>query len=571
MRWYVAVSLILLAAGCVTPPPGSGPPTITLLTAAEIDTILSQPKFEAAPPVEASVAAADGEIRVELRLPADARDPLPTILVITPYRSLASADPSCGPSDRLACAYLPALVEFFVPRGYAVAFAAARGSHGSSGCFDFAGPETMRDGVRVAEWIAEQSWSNGRVGLYGDSFDGTLAIGVAAEAPQTVRTIVPLAPPISRYASNFYDGVPYFAAGPGRFAQYEAVASMPAPQGAAAPTRFDCTADVAARETEQAGDWNAYWEERDLRTRARNINASVLLVQGLQDDTVRPHEFDEFWENLTAEKRLILGNWAHETPRRGDWPAILHRWFDHFLLDRDTGILQDLPAALVNDEAGDWWGFDSYPPADLEWLRLYPASDGSLDNAGVSADEVVVRDYPRGSVSGPIGGILALPAAIATGEPAEVAFETEPLPDPVRLLGRPRLGLHARTDATSTHWTARLESIPSSPDAVGSRFGETYIMNRGFADTRHRFGVDQPLDVQPGEVYTLLLRFLPQAEVIEAGHTLRLVLGNNDNWVQQDTTFARSAVALGPGSTFLELPVVTSGVRVPGDALREDL
>ena len=53
-----------------------------------------------------------------------------------------------------------------------------------------------------------------------------------------------------------------------------------------------------------SGDWSAYWDARNLRPLAGQIRASVLQVQGLQDRNVKPNAVDDFWNNLTSEKRL---------------------------------------------------------------------------------------------------------------------------------------------------------------------------------------------------------------------------------------------------------------------------
>ncbi|TJW70400.1 MAG: X-Pro dipeptidyl-peptidase, partial [Mesorhizobium sp.] len=45
-------------------------------------------------------------------------------------------------------------------------------------------------GAEVIEWIAEQPWSNGNVGLIGNSSAGTVQFWIAAEQPPHLKAIV---------------------------------------------------------------------------------------------------------------------------------------------------------------------------------------------------------------------------------------------------------------------------------------------------------------------------------------------------------------------------------------------
>jgi putative CocE/NonD family hydrolase len=56
----------------------------------------------------------------------------------------------------------------YLQNGYAVVLQDTRGRGDSEGQFDFYFPEG-KDGFDTIEWIAKQSWSNGRVGTDGGS------------------------------------------------------------------------------------------------------------------------------------------------------------------------------------------------------------------------------------------------------------------------------------------------------------------------------------------------------------------------------------------------------------------
>lgn len=573
---FLLASLAFLP-GCLQDAWGGAPASqagLAPLSLAEIERRLSQPVYEQILYEEATVEGANGtHLWLDIYRPGDAEDAVPVLLYMTPYRNVADAPTSCAEVPPERCAYYPAFVSYFVPRGYAVAFADVRGTHGSGGCMDVVGPDSWRDGYNLVEWLASQPWSAGRVGMYGGSYDGTMTIGTAILNPPHLVTIVPVSSMTSQYSYFNYDGVPYYLKGPQIMAQYLAYGAPPASSPgpvAATPERLPCQPQNFEAGLDRSGDWNGYWDARDFRPHAPGIRASVLQVHGLRDTNVRPDHLDGFWNNLTSEKRLIVGQWGHDFPDRPDWELIQHRWLDHYLKDIDTGILQDLPPVLIEDDTGNWRGIDSFPPKEAETVTFYLSAEGSLTPSPAGSGTLALRDYPRSSNEEPSGALISALGGQATGTPGSLRFQTEPLEKDLHVTGRPLVHLVASTDAKSTHWAVRL-----ADDQAESRIlfpdPENGIFNRGFLDTRHRLGIMSPQDLTPGEDYAATLRLYPKDGIIPKGHRLVLTLNNNDDWVHQDTTYATSVVHVGPEGTKLILPLAAAGVPVPEDALRPDL
>lgn len=108
--------------------------------------------------------------------PKDSKTPLPVIFTFTPY---------------ISDTYLARAV-FFAKNGYHFALVDVRGRGNSEGIFE---PFAMegRDGYDVTEWLAAQSWSNGKVTMWGGSYAGWNQWATLKESPPHLATIVPVA------------------------------------------------------------------------------------------------------------------------------------------------------------------------------------------------------------------------------------------------------------------------------------------------------------------------------------------------------------------------------------------
>lgn len=152
------------------------------------------------------VAMTDGtKLAVDIFLPADGPKtpgPFPTLFVFTPYsRSYLHSKlawyeklmaritrGSWGPifdwSVRVD-------VNLFLSRGYAFVIADMRGTGASFGWQVPFTPAVADDAKELLEWIAEQPWSNGKVGMMGRSYLGWIQLMVAAKKPKPLVCIMP--------------------------------------------------------------------------------------------------------------------------------------------------------------------------------------------------------------------------------------------------------------------------------------------------------------------------------------------------------------------------------------------
>lgn len=111
-------------------------------------------------------------------VPSALREPRPAILMLTPY----------GASTHHDRAYT------FAKHGYPFLVVNVRGRGGSQGAFKPSTTEAS-DGYDAVEWLANQSYCNGKVAMCGGSYMGYAQWAVASAGPPSLRTIVPVASP----------------------------------------------------------------------------------------------------------------------------------------------------------------------------------------------------------------------------------------------------------------------------------------------------------------------------------------------------------------------------------------
>ena len=522
--------------------------------------VRSEARFELLPGESVFYESSADKARLHLRLfRPDAPEGwrAPVILVMSPYFGPDSREghDETDPTSWDAAAP-PAywrykwLVDHFVPRGYAVAFADVRGTGESGGCLEQTGTLQTQDGFDTVEFLGTQAWSNGRVGMYGKSYDGETQQATATLAPPHLATIVPVSSVAGQYDYSYYDGVPYtlqtFFSNFG-YAYGDGLQPGSTRESAASyPERAGCNADHFKQGLDESGDWNAYWEEREFRNRADKVRASVLYVHGLQDWNVKPNNVRDWFERLDVPKLALLGQWEHDYPEenrwkeewsRQDWQDLVWRWFDHWLL----GVQNDVPSLLgqvqVQDTEGRWRVEPAFPP---------PATPRAFHLAGEALAEAPGAGEPRAYAEPPLPGTVAnllLPEPTRL-EPPRLAYETAPLAAPLHWSGWPTLALEATLDKADAHFAVHLLDVEPG--------GEAAWVARGYLSAVHREGVASPKPVPAGEPVTYEIRFFPGDVVVPQGHSLRLVLMPYDDW----TSGAGSGATVTVHGGTLTLPLV---------------
>ena len=474
--------------------------------------------------------------------------PVPTVLEVTPYYAGGNPQPATviEPSTGEAIPFSRVANEL-VQRGYAVGVSSVRGTGNSGGCFTQGGPQEAEDTAAVIEHVAGQPWSNGNIGMMGVSYPGTTPNDAWVEAPPALKAVVPISGISDLYKYNFVNGVPINVQGFGFNTYYWALTgAVPFPLGVSGlgpvtdPANM-VTAGAGEACADQAdvqqggvtstvdGNKDAYWQVRDFHAEYMaepdKHRPAVFFIHGLQDWNVKPHNMEDWLPALQAsgsDYKVWLGQWGHAWPQGGDceynveqdrgancrndwWTQVLVAWFDQFLLDRDTGIL-DAPRVQVQDDDGRWRHEQAWPPADTEPLRLHLAP-GKLQ-AEPGSGSVTYFDAR--------GGLPTLP--VDSGA-TEAVFVSEPFAENVTISGLPVF--HGNVTASGHRASLILSLQEELPNGVRRSFNFC-AQSLNHVDSLAAGAVSIAGTTQEVEVACF-----PQDDVVHAGSKLVLVASGN--------------------------------------------
>ncbi|MCM4078584.1 Xaa-Pro dipeptidyl-peptidase [Paractinoplanes hotanensis] len=539
---------------------------------------------------------------VRPREAADRRIKVPVILEASPYYSCCGRGNESELKEYDANGTItkqPLFYDnFFVPRGYAFVAADLAGTGRSTGCMDVGGREEVLSAKAVVDWLngrgratyadgtpaVATGWTNGRTGMIGKSWDGSVANGVAATGVEGLETIVPISAISSWYDYQRYNGVLRAEDYPEYL--HEVVNGRPEGVCAATLKELDEGSDDAT------GNYNGYWAERDFRRDARKVRASVLVAHGLNDTNVTTTQFAQWWDRLNVPKKIWLPQQGHVDPfdiRRAEWVETLHQWFDRWLQGLRNGIERE-PQATIETAPGTWVNERTWPAAARSTKVALGNGNGTTGTLGGRSGSGfrTWTDAPdlseAAAVANPAGAV-----------PGRVAFLSGPLAQGVRISGAPSVSLRVQVDRPTTELTARLvdygtatrvnyqargEGITTlttescwgaSTTADDACYRDTAenvvtsdhaVLARGWQDAAHRVSLRFVTPLQPGRWYTVTVPMQATDQRIAAGHVLGLILqASDDEYSTPQSTGATIRLDLRGSS--LRLPLVG---RLPAPA-----
>lgn len=511
---------------------------------------ISQKQFNITEERDVSVPMRDGvELAVNVFRP-DADGPFPAIFGMAGYGK-ETQDLDMAPQPLHESAVWDGTIEAgdpqeIVPRGYAQVIADVRGTGHSEG--EFIGmmtPQEGRDGYDLIEWIADQEWCDGNVGMTGYSYFSWTTMKTAIEQPPHLEATL-----VSHALADFYrEGVYpggvlnmfYYGLWDGRNGSSGFAMRNPVSRA----KRLLSEEEFERRRQELLDDPDIrkqpnlfhllnypyknpqffdmmmfpydgeFWRERSIYPYFDRIEAPMQVVgkvPGLSG-------FWNVYEGLSAPKRLrVKPAGPEERPWREDIDLFV-RWFDHWLKGNDTGLMDEPPIELFVPGATEWRSESEWPLPDSE-VELTPCYLRRW--GGLSFAPERHQPEPDAFVQQPLH---------VSNERGSVEYLSPALPKPLEVIGHSSMTFYAEIDQEDVTWIVSIADV--GPDGSETGLAKTYLKaSHRKLDTEqseparpyHPHTEDSVDLVKPGDIYEYTVGFGPLVNVFNPGHRIKVAI-----------------------------------------------
>ena len=469
---------------------------------------------------------------------------VPVVLQRTPYGKVAE---------------LTTGMRAFVDRGYAVVTQDVRGRGDSEGDFHQY-LQDGQDGEDTLSWVARQSWSDGRVGMFGGSYVGISQWRTALTGHPALRAIAPAVAGGDEYFDRFYTrGGAFRIAHRLRWiaenfkpretpvVEFEKMVTYLPLRRA---DRFLTGKAVDFYQTAMAHpSYDEYWKGLSTKTRLEHVRAPALIQAGWYDVYAEGDlEMFSTMRALGRMARIIVGPWGHnlspEMPEADfgkDATLPLRRleieWFDAFVKQSAAPPQPGVKYFVMG--ANQWRESPVWPPAGMELSPLYLHSkkganstngDGVLEPKPQRAGKSSRYDYdPRRAVP-TVGGATCCNAKVMAWGPLDqrgvegrrdvLVFTGEVLREDLEVTGPVRVVLHVISSAPDTDFTAKLVDV--APD------GRAKILCDGILRLRYRQGLEHEVQYRPAQVERITIPAGVTSNVFRVGHRVRLEVSSSN-------------------------------------------
>ena len=456
----------------------------------------------------------------------------------------------------------------FIANGYVHVIAQPRGSAKSEGHYG----EENTDHYDMIEWITQQPWSDGKVGMVGISGFAGEQWRAAAQGHPALKAIFPYD------ACSAYGGMFGFRDfNPGGVIHtfpylLDVFSTVHEPRGV--PGTLPEAQEELWRAAMRNPDYKMYinlyniltqkgqrtgvmyhimtnpWEPEGTVERAEEIFKSIKVPfytgSGAYAYTYKLHWLgaQHYFSNVKQPRKLVFTGPAHlERPFHQYHDEVI-RWYDYWLKGIDTGIMNEAPVRYWVMGANEWRTGSDWPLPETQWAKYY-----------LSGWEQLSTDVPRPAAE--VGDAHREPDVFTqmplkkTSKVERLRYMTEPLAQDVLVAGPISLTLYAEIDQTDTNWIVVLKDVGPDVSVVTARVGERSVpdtlpereLTRGWlkasyratdparstpAEPFHKLTKESIAPVTPGEIVKYEIQVLATANQFKAGHRICIEICSMD-------------------------------------------
>ena len=496
-----------------------------------------------------------------------------------------------------------------VRSGYTVLVVDRPGTGASFGKLAHDPPVVAQEASQIIDWIAAQAWSDGNVGMFGDSIQAQIQFQAASTGNPHLKAILPATTWMDNYSAvMFPGGVPNKA-----FASLYSELNTTF-DALATPVDQDLDGSLLAQARLERGgvelaekvvgfeevpyrdaltpDGQNFWvDHHTLYPLLDGVNRSgtaVYLINGWYD----LYACDNFmtYANLTVPKRLMVRPTDHsgiDSP--GDdinFGAEAQRWFDYWLKGIENGIMDEAPIHYYLqgvDKADAWQSTDVWPIAAQHPTRYYFGPAGESGQASVNngslqlappaqspAVDTYTVDYTTTSGEQPRWTGLAVPHEypnMRANDAKSLTYTTPSLEAPLDITGHPVAHVWLSADVPDLDLVMYLEDVDGDGNSTYVSQGNLRASHRSLSLAPfnnlglpwHNHFESEVQPIPPREPIELVFDLLPTAYRFQVGHRLRITVAFADadsfHTPELDPAPLVSILREAAHASYVELPV----------------
>lgn len=439
----------------------------------------------------------------------------------------------------------------YASRGYAFVVQDCRGTGDSQGEWDpFIHEEN--DGYDAVQSAAAQPWSNGKVGMIGGSYGGSVQWAAAVKRPPALLCIVPQVSPPDAFENLPYEFGTFILWGSlwwaniipnGQADLTQATKPIAHPEQLMDLPLSVLPEKALGKEVPFFTKWlqrTSYsdWKGFDYEKQLQNVTIPVLNISGWWDgDGIGT---DLHWLKMRSAHRknmwLIEGPWVHAfdtTSKLGednygptaiiDLDSMYLKWFDHWLKGKSVGLSKIPKVQYFAMVQNQWHKTSDFPDPKAMKSTLYLSDSGSLQSKSGSGKDSYVYDpskvkIPSEIKNNPMSTDVSIRIHISKAKD-HLVFKSAVLTKPMIVEGPYSVDLTFKINTVTTDLYALLADMDGKgnliPLSVPGKLNLSYLTH-----------FDRPTNLVPGRIYKAHLMPWMSARELKVGHRLVLIVSS---------------------------------------------
>jgi putative CocE/NonD family hydrolase len=480
------------------------------------------------------------KLSTQILFPQVKQKQYPVVLLRTPYKK-----------ERRVEQY-----NYLVANGYVLVLQDVRGRFGSEGIFEPFVNEG-KDGYDAIEWIAQQAWCDGNIGMIGSSYNGLVQFSAAAEQAPQLKTIIPNVAMADPFYNAYQNGI-FTPASLMWCAIIEAIGTNEEIYRKDWAKLLDhqplseLDSIALSKKLDYYQQWvqhdskDEYWKQGNHLEKLKEIKIPVFLQSGWFDTQLHSSKlaYNALKEAGNQNLRMIIGPWGHtdeeskfyEGEFMGEAADDINlqtqylRWLDYWLKGKDNGMMEEPLIQRYALNSNKWYSDQEYPFSYTTDKKLFlsshkhpelQAKSGALildvdqiqnrtdtfiydpENVPVFTEEMLARNK------------FDLYREVLKARKDYLFYKTAPLEAEKTILGQISARIYASSSAVDTDWFALLAVLDDQDKFID-------LISFGALRARFRNSFEKSELLEKDKVYPFDIHMNQSGLKVAKGHKLAL-------------------------------------------------